>query len=76
MNDFDNDKEIQVFQESLLMTLELFDTFQSVWNDSQVIIFGSNYPVWASFNNSHHPWADNMLAAREYRELIHSSLPR
>ena len=57
VNDFDNDKEIQVFQESLLMTLELFDTFQSVWNDSQVIIFGSNYPVWASFNNSHHPWA-------------------
>ena len=44
MNDSDNDKEIQVFQESLLMTLELFDAFQSVWNDSP-----SNY-IWVKLS--------------------------
>ena len=42
--DSDNDIENQVLQESL----ELFSTFQSVWNDSKAIIFGSNYPVLAT----------------------------
>ena len=44
LEDPENDKENQVFQESL----ELFSTFQSVWNDFQAIIFGSNYPVLAT----------------------------
>ena len=42
--DSDNDRENQVFEESL----ELFFTFQSVWNDSKAIIFRSNYPVLAT----------------------------
>lgn len=44
LEDPESDKENQVFQESL----ELFSTFQSVWNDFQAIIFGSNYPVLAT----------------------------